>query len=106
MLGTIMSEILTRSRGDGGGGRDGVVILLGLAPDGVGGTRCVWEVEADVLCDAEDAMIAAVDEPLAGLVVVDCDELDLLAGRVTLYKAHNLGMRRADMLSAVNNVNL
>lgn len=85
-----------------------MVILLGLAPDGVGGTRCVWEVEADVLCDAEDAMIAAVDEPLAGLVVVDCDELDLLSsGRVTLYKAHtNLGMGRADMLSAVNNVNL
>lgn len=58
------------------------------------------------MCDVEDAMIAAVDEPLAGLVVVDCDELDLLSGRVTLYKAYNLGMRRADMLSAVNNVNL
>ena len=59
-----LMRTLTRSRGDGGGGsEEPVVILLGLAPAGVGGARCVCDVDGDGRCDELDAM-SVVDEPL------------------------------------------
>jgi hypothetical protein len=57
-----IADMLTRSRGDGGGGREGEVILLGRAPPGGGGARWVCETEAEELCNAE-AAIVVFDEP-------------------------------------------